>query len=403
MTANPRAPRDGARVIPENRSTTLSHIAFLNIPGHGHVNPTLPVVAELVARGHRVGYAVDDTFAAAVERAGATPVRYETTLPAADQVWPTDLAPAMHLFLAEAKAVLPQLTAAFADDRPDLVVYDIGAWTARLLAQRWGVPAIQFSPTFVTYEGWEEQMGEVYSQPDVLDFFDQLDAWLREQGSAVDGRTYVGHPERAVVSIPRSFQINGDTVDPKYTFVGPCLDRRAHEGDWEAPGSAPVLLISLGSAYTDRPEFYRRCLEAFGGTRWHVVMGIGKHVSPADLGPVPANVELHAWVPQQAVLAKASAFITHCGMGGTMEGLHHGVPMVGVPTLGEQHMNAARLEELGVGRYLPHPEATPERLRAAVTELVSDPAVATRLAELQREIRAAGGTRAAADVIESLL
>ncbi|XVS65936.1 hypothetical protein ACQPYE_07745 [Actinosynnema sp. CA-299493] len=41
----------------------MSHIAFLNIPGHGHVNPTLPVVTELVNRGHRVTYAVDPGFA----------------------------------------------------------------------------------------------------------------------------------------------------------------------------------------------------------------------------------------------------------------------------------------------------------------------------------------------------
>ncbi|WP_372345128.1 hypothetical protein [Streptomyces sp. KL116D] len=32
---------------------TVGTIAFLNIGMHGHINPTLPVVAELVQRGHR--------------------------------------------------------------------------------------------------------------------------------------------------------------------------------------------------------------------------------------------------------------------------------------------------------------------------------------------------------------
>jgi hypothetical protein len=33
------------------------HIAFICLPAAGYVNPTLPVVAELVRRGHRVTYA----------------------------------------------------------------------------------------------------------------------------------------------------------------------------------------------------------------------------------------------------------------------------------------------------------------------------------------------------------
>ncbi|WP_367131128.1 hypothetical protein [Saccharothrix sp. HUAS TT1] len=124
----------------------MSHIAFFNIPGHGHVNPTLPVVTELVNRGHRVTYAVPTGFADLVARAGARPVAHPTVLPADDREWPTEVAPAMRLFLDEARSVLPVLERAYADDRPDLVVYDIGAWTARLLADRWGVPAIQFPP-----------------------------------------------------------------------------------------------------------------------------------------------------------------------------------------------------------------------------------------------------------------
>ena len=32
------------------------HLAFVSLPAHGHVNPALPVVAELVRRGWRVSY-----------------------------------------------------------------------------------------------------------------------------------------------------------------------------------------------------------------------------------------------------------------------------------------------------------------------------------------------------------
>ncbi|MFD7653358.1 macrolide family glycosyltransferase [Actinosynnema sp. NPDC059797] len=383
----------------------MSHVAFLNIPGHGHVNPTLPVVTELVARGHRVTYAVDPGFADVVERAGATPVVHPTTLPTGDREWPTDLAEAMHLFLTEARQVLPVLEVAYADDHPDVVVYDIGAWTARLLAARWGVPAIQFSPTFVAHEGWEDTLAAVVDLPGVTGFYAEMDRWLADQGVTTPAAAYVGDPDRAVVSIVRSFQPNAGSVHPKYSFVGPCLaDRSAFQGTWTGPADdRPVLLISFGSAYTNEPAIYRECFRAFGDLDLHVVLNTGKHVDPADLGGAPANFELHRWVPQLEILSRASVFVTHCGMGGTMEGLYHGVPMVGVPELGEQTMNAERLVELGVGRHVPRDAATAEALRSAVLDLLGDADVAERLAGLKAEARSAGGAAAAADVIESAL
>ena len=46
----------------------MTTIAFLNIGMHGHVNPTLPVVAELVRRGHTVTYHTSPAFRAEIEK-----------------------------------------------------------------------------------------------------------------------------------------------------------------------------------------------------------------------------------------------------------------------------------------------------------------------------------------------
>ncbi len=47
------------------------HVLFVALAGHGHVTPTLPLVEELVQRGHRVAYATTVDFADAVTGAGA--------------------------------------------------------------------------------------------------------------------------------------------------------------------------------------------------------------------------------------------------------------------------------------------------------------------------------------------
>jgi MGT family glycosyltransferase len=90
---------------------------------------------------------------------------------------------------------------------------------------------------------------------------------------------------------PHADQVDTDVV----TFVGPCFGRRTGQGDWTRPAHAEnVLLVSLGSAYTRQPEFYRQCLAAYGNLPgWHVVLQIGKHTDPEELGDIPPNVETH--------------------------------------------------------------------------------------------------------------
>ena len=61
--------------------TGQKHIAFFNIPALGHVYPTLPVVSELVRRGHRVSYAAVKDRDPLISKTGATLVPYGSTRP----------------------------------------------------------------------------------------------------------------------------------------------------------------------------------------------------------------------------------------------------------------------------------------------------------------------------------
>ena len=389
-----------------------AHIAMVSIPAHGHVNPSLEVIRELVARGHRVTYANDASFAEAITGTGAQLVPYTSTLPregAPASAWPEDPVDQLDVFLDDAMAMLPQLRAAYAEDRPDLFLYDIAGAVARVLADNWGRPAIQLSPTFVAWEGYAEDMAPMVealkSDPRGAEHLRRYSAWLAENGSSeTDSGLFLGQPSRGLVLIPRVLQPHAERVDPKrFTFVGPCFGDRSHQGTWKRPsGAKRVVLVSLGSAFTRQPAFYRACLAAFGLLPdWHVVLQIGKHVHPSELGALPGNVEVHPWVPQLSVLEQADAFVTHAGMGGTQEGLWCGVPMIAVPQATDQFANADRLVELGVARRLDTEQATPEALREALLQLTEDPAVAERLAAIRRGLRTEAGAARAADLIEA--
>ncbi|GGV89461.1 macrolide-inactivating glycosyltransferase [Streptomyces gelaticus] len=389
-------------------SRRRAHVAMIGIPAVSHVLPSLEIIRELVARGHRVTYANDPAVAGLIEATGAEFVPYKSVLPVADNDWPEDPIGAMGVFLDDAVQALPQLRAVYDRDPADLYLYDIGAYPARVLAETQGRPLMQLSPTFVGWEGYDQDVAaQLWQLPGADAYRARFTRWLADCGaSTTDMEAFCGRPAHTLATIPKAMQPHADRVDTgTVTFVGPCFGTRADTAAWTRPaGAENVLLVSLGSAFTNRPEFYRQCLAAYGDLPgWHVVLQIGKYTDPAELGDIPSNVEVHSWVPQLAILEQADAFVTHAGMGGSSEGLFTGVPMIAVPQAADQFTNADRLVELGVARRIDTDQATAEALRTALTGLVTDPEVARRSARLRAAARAEGGTTRAADLIEELL
>ncbi|SDT79939.1 macrolide family glycosyltransferase [Actinoplanes derwentensis] len=383
------------------------HIAMVSIPFPGHVNPSIEVIRELVARGHRVTYANDPSWRDQVEATGAEFKGYRSTLPKDDD-WAGDTIDHLTLFLDDAIAMLPQLREAYQNDEPDIFLYDIAGAPARVLAAEWGVPAIQLSPTFVVWDGYEQEMAPMVEQmradPRGADYYDRFGRWLSEIGVRnTDSTAFMAHPDHGIVLIPEAMQPSAGKVDREvFTFAGPIFGDRADQGDWTRPPAAEnVLLVSLGSTFTDHPEFYRRCVEAFGGLPdWHTVLQIGKNVDEAALGVLPPNVEVHRWVPQLRILSQADAFLTHGGMGGAVEGLFSGTPMLVAPQAADQFGNADRLVELGVAHRI-DTEISAVDLRKIFQALITDPAVRRASTEISTELHRRSGAGYAATLIEN--
>nr|WP_245553656.1 macrolide family glycosyltransferase [Demetria terragena] len=383
----------------------MSTVAMFGVNAISHTLPSLEILRELVARGHRVRVVNSPDLRNLIEETGAELIPCQSTLPHED--WPSDPIASMRAFFDDAAQGLAQVRAVLDAEPADLYLADIGGYGGRVLAEAHGRPFVQLSPTYVAWEGYAEEIGhQVASLPGAGEYAADFGAWLREQGAkTIDAWEFSGVPPQAIAMIPRALQPHADRVDAaRISFVGPCTGDRLSQGEWQRPVSAErVVLVSLGSSYTDQPEFYRQCLAAFGGLpEWHVVLQIGKHVDPAVLGDVPENVEVHRWIPQVSVLAQADLFVTHAGMGGASEGLSHAVPMIAVPQDVDQFTNADTLVELGVARRIDTDDATAQRLRDAAGELLTEP-VAARLRTLADAARGEGGTARAVDILEDAL
>lgn len=387
----------------------MSRIVVMGPHGHGHITPMLGLAGELVSRGHEVVFAAPADYEGGVIASGAEYHQVRSTWDslgsdAIPQMHGREMVRAMGLLLDETKSMVEQL----ADlPRPDLIVHDgTLAWWGRILAHRWEVPSVETWPNFVGNKHWS--MGRYVRinplSPKFLLTMLRIGRYVRSEGISDVGAFMQGRLASArIVTLPRSFQPRGETFSD-HDFVGPIIADRSFQGNWNPPAQdMPVALVSLGTAYNNRPAFFRMVAESARGRAWHVVMAVGEQVVTDDLGELPPNVEVHPRVPQVAVLEHAQAFVTHAGMGSTLEALSLEVPMIAVPQMAEQRANADRIRDLGLGDALDPQAVTPDSLWNAIDRVAHDSQIAERLTDMSAEIGASGGARAGADIAERIV
>ncbi|GAB3963639.1 macrolide family glycosyltransferase [Streptomyces sparsus] len=384
----------------------VRHFALLLFADFGHIGPTLGVARELVARGHRVTYVVDEQFAEVVTGTGARAVTY--TSARGDFYRAADITPerlaldGYNLLVDTIDTVFPAARAALADDPPDVVLYDFETFAAgRVAARVLGAVPVQVSPSHAANETFSlrARMWDT-EHPLMAEGAKVVVEFMGSHGIGLDemGRYGTEWDERNLVFLPRAFQIDGDSFGDRYAFVGPTVTDPA-PGHWEPPADGRrTALVSLGTESTDG-DFFTMCAEAFDPADWHVVMTLGRGTDAARLGPLPAHVEAHSWLPHSAVLPHADVFVCHGGMGSLLEALSHAIPVIALPRAPELALSAHRLEECGVGRSLVRERLTAPELARTVAELLADPDRPAHLDRMRKAVREAGGAPRAADLL----
>ena len=330
--------------------------------------------------------------------------------PAAVQAGPHDLSQSVAGQLRELSAVLPALAAELDADAPDLVICDPMCWAGRALAGRWQVPAVHSITTMIGSARWSlGPIAETVSPADTRlpRLLAAVSAVLAGHGTGLTAGDLLGTDGGLPVIAyhPRAFEASDERFGPDVNFVGPCLPGRptgsgrpGHPAAWAPPATGPVVLVSLGTVFNRQPEVFRRCIDALAGLSCHVIAALGG-MDAAMLGALPPNAEAHEYLPLQEVLCHADVFVGHAGMTSLMEALSFGVPVAALPQIAEQRLNAMRLADLGLGICLPAARQTPDGLRSAVTALLTDQRVRSRLDWMRGEIGRAPGAARAADVI----
>ena len=382
------------------------------IPAHGHTNPTLPVVRELSQRGHEVRYYSFAPFRERIEAAGAVYVPCDEYLPPLTakeekrirRVSTTEMSIKDFETTARMDAMLAREVAAF---RPELIVSDAVCFWGKLTAVKYKLPLVCSTTTFafnqVSSQYLAYSAGELADMVLGLPRLNRAMRRLRPLGYQVKSALDIvqnGNDTDTVVYTSARFQPCAETFDKThYRFVGPSVQAAEPV---ERKGR-PLVYVSLGTVINDRPDFYRHCIEAVRGEALELLISCGGVFDAAQLGTLPENVTVKAYVNQMEVLAETALFITHCGMNSASEGLYMGVPELLYPLSGEQRAVARRVEELGAGRLLQKAEAAnPEALRGAIRAALRDESLRAAAGALREDFLACPGPKGAAAFIEEI-
>ncbi len=389
----------------------MSTIVFFTIPAHGHINPNLPLIAELVTQGKRVICYATAEFQSKIERAGALyrpypRMKYDVLL---------DGNPIHTLarLLETGEHLIPPLLAELKADSVDYVMYDAIANWGKYVVTAMQAPAISCTVTFVLNQVTARELGsplafvKMFSSGGIAASHELIQRVnrLNQRYNGGNGQlsdAFVNRGDLNIVYTSQLFQPHSEQFDDSYCFVGPSLPASSPPSDFpmeRLQNGRSLLYISLGTLFNDHIGFYRACIEAFGGRDYQVVMSIGKKIDTAVLD-APDNFIIVNYAPQIDILKRADLFITHGGMNSVSEGLFFNVPLLVYPQMIEQGFVAKRVTDVGAGRRLKENELDAVSLRKHAAVLLTDGRYRQAAKTIGESLRGAGGyKRAAAEIL----
>ena len=388
----------------------MAKIVFFCIPAHGHTNPTLEVVRELVSQGHEVVYYSYNMLKEKIEATGAKFIscddyNMEQKLSPADSVRiGKDLAFSTKILVDTTLALDEMVCEEMQKLRPDCIVADSMAIWGKCVAMKLGIPFVSSTTTFafnrhsakIMKQSVAQVLKMIFSMGKIQNDIKRLQAKGYPVNNVLDIIQNDDNVNTVVYTSPQ-FQPASETFSDKYVFVGPSIRPATSQIE---KTHKKLIYISMGTVVNNTVRFYHDCVKAFGDTDYQVIMSIGNLVDMKDFENIPENIKVYNFVDQMAVLAKADVFISHCGMNSVNESLYYGVPLVMYPQTPEQGGVANRVNQLKAGIILKKSNAA--NIRNAVETLLNNEEYRKNAQNISDGFKKCSGAKGAAQKILSV-
>jgi UDP-N-acetylglucosamine:LPS N-acetylglucosamine transferase len=375
--------------------------------GTGHFGPLVPFAHALRDAGHEVAVAAPESFADDVARAGLThhpfddapAERLHATFAALPSlpVGEADRVVVREVFgRLDAQAALPGVRADIDRWRPDLVLREPAELGSLAAAEAAGVPhvTVTIGMTRVVAD-----MAAHLAEP-----LAELDA-LAGLPSGRCAAASSGAPLLSGVPATLDAALGAPPAAPYRFRVDHARAEAELPRSWGDP-DAPLVYVTFGSVAAGLGPFrtvYRRAVDVLADAPYRVLLTTGSALTPADLGPLPANTHVEQWWPQASVMPATAAMVGHGGFGTTMSAIAHGVPQAVLPLFSfDQFLNADHVAAVGAGVRVDGGPDGVEGLPSALGTLVASPRPRAAAAALAAEVAALPPLAEAALLLEEL-
>jgi len=333
-----------------------------SLGGSGHLNPLLPFLAAAQRRGHETLIVGPPALKEMVGgtgfrfRAGGEPAESDVApirerLPVLSGMEASVLGNRELFGRLATTAMLPYMEQICAEWRPGFILREPCEYASAVVASARAIPTAQVAISLAQAEAGsiavaapaleEHRAGlveELYASPYLTRFPALLD--------------------------PSPFPIT-------MRFREPAAGVAESLPDWWSGSRAPLVYMTFGTVLghmSIAADVYRAALRAVAGIDARVLLTVGRQFDRSELGSIPRNVHLEAWVEQARVFDAADLVVCHCGSGTVFGALAAGLPIVVVPVFADQFENGRRIAQRGAGVTIEVDQGAPDGRRRVVAD-----------------------------------
>ncbi|MEA2391305.1 MAG: hypothetical protein QOK31_1414 [Solirubrobacteraceae bacterium] len=403
----------------------MARLLAYTSPTPGHVFPPIGMLLELRRRGHEVHLR---TQAGDVERLDALGLEVAAIDPRLEEIEFDDwrartqvnaMRRMLSLYEQHAELEIPDVERAVAEVRPDALIMDVQCEGGGYVAAASKLPWAQYCPYPPPFPSRDAPPHGLGLRPARGPLGRARDRMWTKLGHRLlvpyverrnEMRKQLGLPplhtyddqwreaDRFIAFTAEPYEYERSDWPPSVRLVGPgAWEPPSESPDWLAAETRPIVLVTASTAYQTDEKLIRTALDALATEDVAIVATTAAHDPSAFTAPDNAHVA--QFLAHGPIIARAACVVCHGGQGITQKALAAGVPVCVVPFCRDQFDVARRVEAADAGVWLHHKRLAPERLRAAVRQATGKRAGAERVA---RGFQAAGGSAAAADVVEEL-
>jgi rhamnosyltransferase subunit B len=416
------------------KATRPLKVLLPTIGSAGDVHPFLALGIALQDRGHRATVLTNPLFQELIEGQGVGFLPVGTIDGARAAIADPDLwHPRKGFEVIARRAILPAMAQVYRHierhtDADTIVAASGIAFGARIAHERLGVPmaTVHLQPSIIRSlidQGMAGNIRLSASQPMWFKraFFRLADWFLIDRalkGPVNEFRATLGllpvdrlmhrwlhSPQLVIGFFPDWFASPQSDWPPETHLVGfPLWD----SGNTSLPSDArefleagePPIVFTPGSAAATMHRYFHESVEAARdlGVRSMLVTNFPEQV-PTNL---PSHVKTFGYLPFSDLLPHAAMFVYHGGIGTLAQTIKAGIPHLAVPSGHDQFDNAWRIEQLGLGRSIPHTRYRAGRVVEAVRAILGNGEGRARCRDYASRIDSDAALTRACELIEGL-